>query len=100
MLFNRKVLAKVMDYMDDRESIVIQGARQVGKTSIMKLIMQELQEKGIIKERLIYMDLEDFKLLKICNEGEDSLLNYIGFKYGGKEKVYLFCFSVGSSCSF
>jgi predicted AAA+ superfamily ATPase len=79
-----------MDYMDDRESIVIQGARQVGKTSIMKLIMQELQEKGIIKERLIYMDLEDFKLLKICNEGVDSLLNYIGFKYGGKEKVYLF----------
>jgi predicted AAA+ superfamily ATPase len=90
MLFKRKVLSKVMDYMDDRESIVIQGARQVGKTSIMKLIMQELEEKGITKERLIYMDLEDFKLLKICNDGIDSLLNYIDFKYGGKEKVYLF----------
>ena len=36
------------------------------------------------------MDLEDFKLLKICNDGIDSLLNYIDFKYGGKEKVYLF----------
>ena len=90
MLFKRKVLSKMMDYMDDREGIVIQGARQVGKTSIMKLIMQELEEKGITKERLIYMDLEDFKLLKICNDGIDSLLNYIDFKYGGKEKVYLF----------
>ena len=69
MLFKRKVLSKIMDYMDDRESIVVQGARQVGKTSIMKLIIQELEEKGITKERLIYMDLEDFKLLKICNEG-------------------------------
>ena len=90
MLFKRKVLSKMMDYMDDRESIVIQGARQVGKTSIMKLIMQELEEKGVTKERLIYMDLEDFNLLKICNDGIDSLLNYIDFKYGGKEKVYLF----------
>ena len=90
MLYKRKVLSKIMDYMDDRECIVIQGARQVGKTSIMKLIMQELEEKGIIKERLIYMDLEDFKLLKICNDGIDSLLNYIDFKYGGEGKVYLF----------
>lgn len=90
MLFKRKVLPEIMNYIDDRAAIVLQGARQVGKTSIMKLMMQELEERGISEDRLIYMDLEDFKLLKVCNDGIDSILNYIDFKYGGEEKVYLF----------
>ena len=46
MLFKRKVLPGIMEYMDDKESLVLQGARQVGKTSIMKLMVQELENKG------------------------------------------------------
>lgn len=90
MLFKRKVLPDVMEYMDEKETLVLLGARQVGKTSIMKLIMQELESRGIERERLIYLDLEDYALLKVCNEGIDSILQYIGFKYGGDQKVYLF----------
>ncbi len=90
MLFKRKVLPEIMSYIDDRECIVLQGARQVGKTSLMKLMMEELEARGVPKERLIYMDLEDFALLKVCNEGVESILQYTGFRYGGEEKVYLF----------
>ncbi len=90
MIIKRKILPKILDYMDEKESIVLLGARQVGKTSIMMLLIQELENKGIEKERLVYMDLEDFTLLKICNQGVDSILQYIDFKYGGEKKVYLF----------
>jgi len=90
MIIKRKMLPEIMEYMDEKASIVLLGARQVGKTSIMKLLMQELEDKGIEKERLVYMDLEDFTLLKVCNQGVDSILQYIDFKYGGEQKVYLF----------
>lgn len=90
MIIRRKVLPEIMNYMDEKAALVLLGSRQVGKTSIIKLLMQELEDKGVEKERLIYMDLEDFTLLKICNEGVDSILQYIDFKYGGEQRVYLF----------
>lgn len=90
MIIKRKVLPEIMNYMDEKAALVLLGSRQVGKTSIIKLLMQELEDKGVEKERLIYMDLEDFTRLRICNEGVDSILQYIDFKYGGERKVYLF----------
>jgi predicted AAA+ superfamily ATPase len=50
MYYKRKALKRIMDYIDDKECLVLQGARQVGKTTLMKLIIKELEEKGIEKE--------------------------------------------------
>ena len=39
MLKNRTCLNEAISFIDDPEIIVIHGARQVGKTSLLKLLM-------------------------------------------------------------
>lgn len=90
-LKSRKILQKITKFLDKEAVIVIHGARQVGKTSLMKLIQNYLVEHKINPENIFYFDLEDFALLDLCNQGANSAVNYLKGKIGDfKEKIYLF----------
>jgi len=86
----RKVLKSLQKFMLLKEILVIRGARQVGKTTLMKMLMKWLREKGVPDDRIIYFDLEDIDLLGLCNEGVDEVISYVKSRTSGTGKIFLF----------
>lgn len=77
-LYYRKLIDKIKLFLDDDEIIVIQGARQVGKTSVLKYLIEHVfPEIQIGKDNVVYFNLEDFDLLELCNSGVKEVLNYL-----------------------
>ncbi len=74
MLYERRLYSEIKPYLLDKETIVIHGARQVGKTSLLKYIIQENHE---IKDNHVFIDLEDIEYLQLCNKGVNSFIEYL-----------------------
>jgi uncharacterized protein len=88
--FKRDIIDDVIKYIDDKNVVVIHGARQVGKTTLLKIIIDKLK-KNISDENIFYIDLEDLDLLETANKGVQNFINYLnGFKYNKNYKRYLF----------
>lgn len=85
MLFKREILDKLHPWLKRPEVIVILGARQVGKTSLVKLLQQELHHQPSF-----YLDLEDTFNLSLC-ASVDTLINYLTLNGLDKSK-HSFCF--------
>lgn len=87
MLFKRKLLAGIKSFIDTTDIIVIHGARQTGKTSLMKIIQDDLS-----KEKCIYFDLEDSRYKALFEEGIESVINYLKQKglFNQNDKTFLF----------
>ncbi|MEW6685631.1 MAG: ATP-binding protein [Candidatus Edwardsbacteria bacterium] len=79
-LFSREIIDCVKKWLGKPEIIILLGARQVGKTCVMKLLMQELKPN-----EYLYFDLEDTYNLQILNNVE-SFLDYISAKGVNKVK--------------
>ena len=73
-LFNRLVIDNIARYLYTDDIIVVHGARQVGKTSILMYLQDQLQERG---ENTFYIDLEDSRLTAILDQGVDEFLTYL-----------------------
>lgn len=80
-------LKKIRGFYDDTETIkVITGVRRCGKSTLMATIMQELLDKGVNEENMIFLDLDSRKYRKIKTDDElekliDSQSNADGLKY-------------------
>lgn len=78
----RKTLDKIKNYLNHERIVILLGARQVGKTTLMKMIQEDLQHKSH------YLNMEDPEKLQILIEG------VAGLKQRGlltdQEKLYLF----------
>ena len=70
-MIERKIIKTIKKYINTDDIIVLHGARQVGKTSIMKLIYEK------IKKPKYYFDLEDSRFLSVCNGGPDDILSFL-----------------------
>ena len=55
-----KYLKKIFENMNSRDIILLAGLRRVGKSSIMKLVINELIKKGVDKTRILFVSLDDF----------------------------------------
>lgn len=89
-LKDRKILKKIKKFIKDDEIIAIHGSRQVGKTSLLYLIIEK-HLKNTKQENIFFFDLEDFFLLDLCNQGPEQVINYLKGKGADfKNKVYLF----------
>jgi hypothetical protein len=97
----RKILPHISNFLNYKEAIVIYGARQVGKTTIMKMLIEHLKSDNIPEEAIFYIDLEDLEMLELCNQGVDHLIRYIDARTSynpnsslaassSKGKIYLF----------
>jgi len=74
----RKILPHISNFINYKEAIVIYGARQVGKTTIMKMLINELKTtNNIPEETVFYFDLEDLEMLELCNQGVNNVIRYI-----------------------
>ena len=67
MLFKReKYLKKIRPFYDSEDIIkVITGVRRCGKSSLMQTIAEELAERGVRRENIIYLDLDSREHRKI-----------------------------------
>jgi len=73
-LFKRQVIDEITRYYYTHDIIVIHGARQVGKTSILMYIQKQLAEQG---EQILYIDLEDSRFVSLLDRGVEEFLNYL-----------------------
>jgi len=84
-IYKRTIVGNILKYLNSKETIVIYGSRQVGKTTLLKYLIE-----NHIKENVFYFDLELKNLLDLCNKGPESVYNYLLQKGANdKKKIYL-----------
>lgn len=84
---HRDIVKKLEPWLERDEIIVIFGARQVGKTSLLYYLKNKLEEKG---KNTFYIDLEDIELRTTLNTPR-SLISYLE-SLGWKRKEYAYVF--------
>lgn len=90
----RKILRPLERFLGKREIIIIHGARQTGKTTLLKIINDKLvKDKKIPRGNIFYFDLEDFDILEMFNKGHKEVIAYIESQgpttKAKKKKIYL-----------
>ncbi len=86
--YKRRIVEEVLKYLDSRECIVIYGARQVGKTSLLEYIMENHLQNN--EKNVFYFDLELPSLLELCNKGAEQVYDYLIQKGAeADKKIYL-----------
>jgi predicted AAA+ superfamily ATPase len=88
-LIKRKFyLEKIVKLIDTEDIKVITGVRRCGKTVLLKQIIDELENRGIASENIIYMSFESSKYKNIRND--DDLDEFIFSKTNNLNgKIYL-----------
>ena len=90
-LKNRKIIAEIAKFLDDDEIIVLHGARQVGKTSVISYLISKTLKNKAKEKNLVYFDLEDFDLVELCNDGVEKVISHLrGIGCDFNKKIYLF----------
>jgi predicted AAA+ superfamily ATPase len=84
-LLPREIVDSIKKWFDKPEIIVLLGARQVGKSCIMKLLMQEMSEN-----EYVYFDLEDTYNLDLVSSVDKFLAYLKTQKFSAKKKIKVF----------
>jgi uncharacterized protein len=83
-----KYISKVAPFIDKDIIKIIVGQRRIGKSYLLFQIMDELVEKGIQKENILYINKELFEFDEIKNYRD--LLKFVENKAGDERKRYIF----------
>ena len=88
MIKRKFYLEKIVKLIDTEDIKVITGVRRCGKTVLLKQIIDELENRGIASENIIYMSFESSKNKNIRND--DDLDEFIFSKTNNLNgKIYL-----------
>ena len=84
-----RYIDRIFKQIESKEILILAGLRRVGKTSIMKLVIEELISRGVDKRRILFVSLDDFLL------NDKTILDIIDeyrslHKVKREEKIYLF----------
>ncbi len=88
MIKREMYLKKIRDSYDSELIKIIVGVRRSGKSVLMLQIIDELKEKGIKEDHIIYINFEDYDYTDYTKPKEFN--KYIKDKIKDKEKYYLF----------
>ena len=88
MIKRELYLKKLRDSYDSELIKVITGVRRCGKSVLLLQIIEELKEKKVNSENIIYMNFENFENLEYMDP--KKLHDYIKSQIKSKEKYYLF----------
>lgn len=79
-IYKRELVNEIVGFLDSKEIIVIHGARQVGKSTLMKYLIENYIEN------YLYIDLEIREFLDLCEKGPENVYNYLLEKGLNKNK--------------
>jgi len=85
-IYKRIVIDEIDKYLNTDDIIVLHGARQVGKTSILYYLRDQLKKRG---EVTYFIDLEDSRFVKILDRGVEEFRKHLeeeNIKTEGKKK--------------
>ena len=88
MIIREKYLSQIRPFYDKDLIKVITGIRRCGKSVILTQIMDELKDKGIKENQIIYINFESKRYDNIKNDND--LYYYIQEKMKEEIKYYLF----------
>lgn len=88
MIKREMYLNKIRDSYNSELIKVIVGVRRSGKSVLMMQIIEELKEKGIHEDHIIYINFEDYDYTDYTKPKEFN--KYVKGKIKDKEKYYLF----------
>ncbi|MEK6672353.1 MAG: ATP-binding protein [Nitrospirota bacterium] len=89
-IFERTAIGEIKKYLHTDDIIVLHGARQVGKTSILYYLEHQLKSQ---KKITYFIDLEDSRFVKILDAGVDDFLRLLredGIHIDSGKKVFVF----------
>ena len=93
MIKRKFYLEKIVKLIDTEDIKVITGVRRCGKTVLLKQIIDELENRGIASENIIYMSFESSKYKNIRND--DDLDEFIFSKTNNLNgKIYLLFYEI------
>lgn len=88
-MIKREIYIKRIEPFIDKDIVkVLTGIRRSGKSIMLKLIMEELEKRGISKENFININFENLKNKSLCTA--EALNNFILNKAKKNEKYYIF----------
>lgn len=73
MLIKRKVLVEIDKWLDSNKILILNGARQVGKTTILKGLEQKLKTEN---KNCVYLNLESFQVADRLNANPDNIFDF------------------------
>lgn len=88
MIKREMYLKKIRDSYDSELIKIIVGVRRSGKSVLIMQIIEELKEKGIDENHIIYINFEDYDYTDYTNPKEFN--KYVKEKIKDKKKYYLF----------
>ena len=96
-ILKRDIVNEIRKYLRTDDIIVLHGARQVGKTSILYYIEDELKNRG---DTTHFIDLEDSRFVRILDAGVGEFIKHLKEegKLPGSKKRHMFL-SMKSSIS-
>ena len=71
-MFDRIVLKKIFPFLATNDILLFYGARQVGKTTLMRLIQQKY-----ITEQSLFFDLENPEYLDLLDKSPELFVAYL-----------------------
>lgn len=85
MYKDRDIVSQANQYINSDYILIFTGARQTGKTTILKHLFEKLQSEN---QKVHFINLEDIDYLSLLNESPKNLLSIVGLEL--KEKVTVF----------
>lgn len=88
-IYKRKIIDEILKYLKTEDIIVLHGARQVGKTSILYWLKEYLEKNNKLTH---FIDLEDSRMTKMLDLGVDEFVVHLkeeGY-WRDNVKVYVF----------
>lgn len=90
---NRHIHDKIHAHLNKKEYTIITGARQVGKTTLLRQFYRELKQEG---KRVFFLSLENIDVLNALNEHPENIfqfterpINALEKDAGSKQRIYL-----------
>ena len=87
---SRSIFARLLLDLNEREITVVVGSRQVGKTFLMKKLIEKLlAEEGLDPKQIFYFNFDAFRLIDLVNNERD-FLDFVRYYGLADRKAYIF----------
>ena len=90
-LIRREIQNKIADYIPQREILIITGVRRSGKSSLMKLLCDDILKSGdVLESNILYLNFEDERFVPFTLQDFEPLYETFIELENPQGRIYLF----------